>query len=120
MDDYTEGKDALHMCVMSDTVQIGSNNCRAKPDQLASYSGKQKYLLHPTKFRISNGQIGSCKTLLRVCPSMTLAVEQDVKYKCGFKPRYRQIHTGLDDHLEWQSSVIRPYPQWQAKEPQGR
>ena len=37
----------------------------------------------------------------------------------GFKPRYRQIHSGPDDHLKWQSSVIGSYPQWQAKEPQG-
>ena len=37
----------------------------------------------------------------------------------GFKPRYRQIHTGSDDHLKWQPSVIGPYPQWQAKEPRG-
>ena len=38
----------------------------------------------------------------------------------GFKPRYRQIYSGLDDHLKWRTSVIGPYPQWQAKEPQGR
>ena len=38
----------------------------------------------------------------------------------GFKPRYRQIHSGSDDHLKWRTSVIGSYPQWQAKEPQGR
>ena len=37
-----------------------------------------------------------------------------------FNPRYRQIHSGSDDHLKWLSSVIGSYPQWQVKEPQGR
>ena len=38
----------------------------------------------------------------------------------GLKARYRQIHSGLDDHLKGQSSVIESYLHWQAKEPQGR
>ena len=38
---------------------------------------------------------------------------------CGFKPRYRQMHSGLDDHLKWRSSVIGSYSQWHGKEPQG-
>ena len=37
----------------------------------------------------------------------------------GFEPRYRRIHSGSDDHLKWQFSVIGSYPQWQTKEPQG-
>ena len=39
---------------------------------------------------------------------------------CEFNPRYREIHSGSDDHIKWQSSVIGSYPQWQVKEPQGR
>ena len=29
------------------------------------------------------------------------------------------MHSGSDDHLKLQSSVIGSYPQWQVKEPQG-
>ena len=25
---------------------------------------------------------------------------------CGLEPGHRQIHSSLDDHLQWQSSVI--------------
>ena len=37
----------------------------------------------------------------------------------GFKPRYRQTHSGSDDHLKWRFSVIGSYPKWQAKEIHG-
>ena len=33
---------------------------------------------------------------------------------------HRQIHSGSDDYLKWQSSVIGSYLQCQVKEPQGR
>ena len=33
----------------------------------------------------------------------------------GFNPRYRHIHSGLDDHLKWRSSVIGSYSHWQFK-----
>ena len=46
----------------------------------------------------------------------TLVEELTVR---GFNPRYRQMHSGSDDHLKWRSSVIWSYPQWQVKEPQG-
>ena len=37
-----------------------------------------------------------------------------------FEPQYRQIQSGSDDHLKWLSTGIGCYPQWQAKDPQGR
>ena len=37
----------------------------------------------------------------------------------GFNPRYRQIHSGLDVHLEWRTPVIESYLRWQVYEPQG-
>ena len=69
--------------------------------------------------RFQSVKIGSTLSDLQKLLSKGIAHSPKEYRRCGFNPRYRQIHSGSGDHLKWWSSVIGSYPQWKVKEPQG-
>ena len=84
---------------------------RGRHDSLRVSSGWTTFGIYSFRWRTKSVRLHICHLGL---VGNTLAKEQR---GCGFKPRYRQIHGALDDHLKWMSSVMGSSPQWQAKEP---